>query len=1452
MEIRCLGPLSVDVDGEPVALGGTQQRHVLALLVSRIPDRISTDALLLDIWGDDLPATARKTVQGYVSALRKVLPDGTIESDTVGYTLAVDPASIDVVRFAQETQRAAGLAVGERTDVLAAALAMWKGEPYEEFDSDLLRPDKTRLIDLRLSAIASLAEARIAVGDEAAVAAELADLTSRYPLNERLWILRALALYRSARQMEALRAIDEARRILATEGGLEPSHELRTLEQRVLEQDPVLTGDRPLEATLTREAQPLKNPYRGLRAFDVGDASEFHGREALVRRLVETVTARGNRLTVVAGASGSGKSSVARAGLTPALTAEGLNVNVAFPDDAIEFLEIGDPATVVLIDQLEEVFGGMDPQHGTHVLDAISEAVERSGGPKVIATVRADVLDRLLEHPRISGHLERSTVFITPLRDDEVRAIVTAPAKSVGLDVQPELVATFVAHAEGRASSLPMIQYALTELFDRTGDGTLTLQGLEAAGGIGGTLAVRADEILSGLSTELQGVARQVFLRLVHVEADGTTFGRRAPMHEMEAIDVNLEAIDAFLRARLLTLDRAKDGGRTIGIAHEAILREWPALRHWVDEAADAIRRHQQLAEAASEWEAARRPESMLLTGGRLARFADRSDADLDLAPVAQEFLTTSIDRNDAQIRTRRRRRIAVMAAFGAAALVATVLAATALVLWNDARDSAAEAEASAAEAEASAQAARHNERLARSNEMSAAARVVTEEDPELGILLAAQAIIERPDEPTIEQRFALREAMNADRLANTIPIAGPGEIIGIDLAPGGGSLALLTTSGLRLVDTSTWTDRWSTPSGVSHQTIGSPTFSPDGRLVAVGSAPGAEALLTVYDAGTGEVATQVTLPEVDCGPTTWSRGWSGDGLLLAIGARSTCEDASSGFVRVLDTSSWDGVAELPGDSMPAFSEESGRLALFDFPVEDTTESLATVYESGTFVPIREVEGTTGDVSPDGNALAAAEEGSTSTHVFLIDGEAHQLDRLSELDYLPAVGATDIAWYVPSGDPEVTPPLPILIVGTRGQSTGIWTLASGALLWELPTGGVVGLEFDPAALVLYTAGIDGGLRVWDLSIGGLSATREHYPYWFEANGFTSNPASQVATAMHYHLLTGVSTYAQFDTTTGALTATEIDEVGRTMYQVATLPDGQAAFVTGEAAAEQQGPFVARPRSGERSTIHGCALHLSEWYEPEVSDQSCVDNGEPFRPADAPVTNVGGTEIGAIDGTTFLTWDARTLDLLETTDLGTGLADAPFDLVGAVVRAFDDGWVLVQGVDGGRYLVFNRATSAVIAHLDLDAAPFGTEVAADGSFLLLATNGGAVYRVDTASWQPRLIVEPSQLMRGVAISNDGEHVMLGGTDGLVHVHEIATGGLLDRIPEADVSDGFWIDEERIAVGTRVGAWAILDLNIIRVAEQALGQVTRGFTQEECKRYDLDPCPAVDQMLDALRR
>ncbi len=1436
MKFRCLGPLAVEIGGDPIALGGGQQRHILAVLVANAPDRISTDALILDIWGEEPPATARKTIQGYISALRKVLPDDCIVSDAVGYRLVVEPSSIDAVRFAGEVRGAAMLAPSERITTLTAALEAWSGSPYEEFESDLLRPERVRLEGLHMTAIMALAEARIYTGEAPVVMAELADLTERHPLNERLWVLRALALYRMARQMEALRVLDEARRILAVEGGLEPSPEMRRIEQRVLDQDPVLLGADALEAEPDRKPGRRRNPYRGLKAFDTDDAEDFHGRETLVRRLVETVTARETRLAVLAGPSGSGKSSVARAGLVPELVRAGFEVTVVFPDEAGEPLAVAGRSKVIVVDQLEEIFLDTSREDRRSILDLICDAVERDDGPTVLATVRADVLDRILEHRRAASQIQHSTVFVTPLRDDEVREIVSAPAGSVGVGVEPELVATFVARTQGRASNLPMIQYALTDLFDRAGGDTLTLQGLEAAGGIGGALAGRADDTFEQLAEGQRTAVRQVFLRLVHIDADGTTFRRRAQMVELDAFDPDLSVIDAFLRARLLTVDRTRNGERTVEIAHEAILREWPTLRSWVDEAADSIRRHRQLAEAAQEWTSAGHPDSMLLAGGRLARFADRTEVDLDLAPTEEAFLAASINLSDSQARNRKRRRTAVTIALGTAALVSAVLAGVALVAWGNARESA--------------EIAQHNEQLARSNEMSAAAQLLTPEDPELGILLAVQAVLENPSEPSIEQRLALRAAIRSDRLAAIEPVTGPGRLFGMDLAPDGSSIAVLTESGLRVIDTSTWTEHWSSPTEARHQTLGSPVYSPDGRFVAIGSAPETDPVLTVYDAATGRAVVAKDFETVECGPTTWSRGWSGDGGLLAVGAAASCDDRSSSFVRVIDTSSWDIVTDLAGAAMPVFSEESGRLTLFEFAVEDDHHSQATVYEAGSFEVVRTVPGALGDISPDGNVIAVSGEGATSTDVYVVEGESHQIDRLPDLDYLPAADATDIVRFVPSGDPDLTPPVPILVVGTEGQSTAVWTLLSGDLLHELPTGGVVGLGFDPLTHQMYTAGVDGSIAVWDVSVGGLSGTHATYPYWFEANGFTSNPASGLGTAMHYNVLNDLSTFAQFDIATGALTSTEIDEVGRTAYQVATLPDGRAAFVAGDIESGLAGPFVAGAISGERSTIHGCESHVREWFEPSAFDQECLDGGEPFLPADAPVTSVDGDVIGALSGPTLFTWDASTLDLLSTSDLTASLVDTGIDFTRAVMRAFDNEWALIQSADGGRLLVVDLATSATIADLDVEAVPFGTEVAPDGSYVLLATDDGAIYRVDVTDWEPRLLIEPTQLIRGVAISRHGDRVMLGGTDGLVHIHDTRTGRLLDRVEEPDVSDGYWIDGDRIAVGTRTGTWTVLDLNILRIAEQALGQLTRGFSPEECERFGIEQCPSVDEMLAAL--
>ncbi|MFV1962697.1 MAG: BTAD domain-containing putative transcriptional regulator, partial [Acidimicrobiia bacterium] len=460
MNIRCLGHLEVVVEGSPADLGGSQQRHVLATLISCIGSPLTTDAIVDDLWGERPPDTARKTVQGYISALRRILPDDTITSTPTGYALTVDPETIDRAVFESLNAMATALPTDEAEQaarLFREALALWRGAPYDGIaESDLLRPEIIRLEELQLSMIEGVAAADIFAGREGAAVADLADLTRRHPLRERLWALRILALYRTGRQTEALRVFDEARRTLVTEAGLEPSHELRTLEQRVLNQDPVLDGYGALDATVELAQITRRNPYKGLRAFDEADASDFYGRNALVRRLVETVTARGaHPLHFVAGPSGSGKSSLVRAGLVPALRQAGRKIEVSFPEDGLpDGLAGAGSDNVLVIDQFEELFAGDDDVAVRSYLATLTDLIEGADPPIVVVTVRADRLDRLLSNERIAEHIERSLFLVTPLEDHEVREIVTGPARCVGLTVVPALVASVVSGARGHTASL--------------------------------------------------------------------------------------------------------------------------------------------------------------------------------------------------------------------------------------------------------------------------------------------------------------------------------------------------------------------------------------------------------------------------------------------------------------------------------------------------------------------------------------------------------------------------------------------------------------------------------------------------------------------------------------------------------------------------------------------------------------------------------------------------------------------------------------------------------------------------------------------------------------------------------------------------------------------------------------------------------------------------------------
>ena len=176
--------------------------------------------------------------------------------------------------------------------------------------------------------------------------------------------------------------------------------------------------------------------------------------------------------------------------------------------------------------------------------------------------------------------------------------------------------------------------------------------------------------------------------------------------------------------------------------------------------------------------------------------------------------------------------------------------------------------------------------------------------------------------------------------------------------------------------------------------------------------------------------------------------------------------------------------------------------------------------------------------------------------------------------------------------------------------------------------------------------------------------------------------------------------------------------------------------------------------------------------------------------------------------------------------------------------------MVQVKDNGPIAVLSRPGFETIAASEVRPIVWSFELAHDESFVVFATEEG-IHRLDTDDWSETLIVPTDERVRGIAVSPDNTLVMLGGTDGFVHIHNVQTGELVDQIAEEWVSDGHWIDESRIVVGTGLtGVWTVLDLDIHRVALAALGQLTRGFTTGECLRFGIDPCPTLDDMRSAI--
>lgn len=710
MQFRILGPLEVSEGGRVLQIASGHQSALLALLLIHANRPLTADQIADAVWGGDVPGSGAKALSFHVSRLRGALSpesvaiaaagnptrghrtDGPIRTVAGGYVLHVDPDDVDSLRFERLVRAAHDHLAADPAAAraqLVEALALWRGEAlvdvaYEEF----AQPEIRRLEELRLSATEDRLEADLAVGHHLAVVGELQALVEAEPLRERLRAQLMLALYRSGRQAEALRVAGEARRLLSEELGIDPSPELARLEAWILAQDPRLDLAGPMVAAA---ATRPRNPFKGLSAFTEADSADFFGREALVARLVARLdeVSHDGRMLVVVGRSGSGKSSAVRAGLLPAVRAgriagserwrvatmvpgthpfhelaAALRTAGAFlPDDAAERAERqgdiaplleacvrdGAPRLLLVIDQLEELYVRVADEPRNAFTTALLTALGAAGsGLLVVATLRADFFDRPLASTSLGDLIRRGVEVVTPLTRAELERAVTRPAEAVGASVEPGLVADIGGDVEGAAAALPLLEYALTDLFEQSDGRQLTREGYRAIGGAMESVARRAEGMYLGLDEEGREVARQVLVRLAVPGGGGEETGRSVLRSELRTLADDPARVDMVLdalgRQRLLTFDRDPISGEpAVQAAHEALFTAWPRLAGWLDDLRQDLWVHRRLSDAAAEWTAAGRERGFLAVGGRLETFeAWARTARLRLSPAEEAYLAES------------------------------------------------------------------------------------------------------------------------------------------------------------------------------------------------------------------------------------------------------------------------------------------------------------------------------------------------------------------------------------------------------------------------------------------------------------------------------------------------------------------------------------------------------------------------------------------------------------------------------------------------------------------------------------------------------------------------------------------------------------------------------------------------------------------------------------------
>lgn len=472
-----------------------------------------------------------------------------------------------------------------------------------------------------------------------------------------------------------------------------------------------MSSPRSVSALLGEPEGEPRNPYKGLRAFTAEDAGDFFGREQQVEALLKAVEgllaarqpgSTAGRLITLLGPSGSGKSSVVMAGLLPRLQAgalpgserwvylppmvpgqrpiEALTLTLAahFPALSPTMIKRGlhllvsslpkrpEAKVVLFVDQFEELFTQTgNEQERQQFIDVLLAALTEPRGPLIgLLTLRADFYDRPIQYSQLARCIQNHQHLVLPMEVEDLRAAITQPVRlpDVQLTFEGNLVGDLLFEIRGQIGALPLLQFMLDQLFARRRGHLLTLEAYRHIGGVQGALTRQAEETYASLpSEEHRQLTRAVFLRLIDLGAsEQDTTRRRAARAEFVLTDPVRthrlgEVIDTFIAARLLTTNQVA-GTTTLEVSHEAVIRAWPRLAAWLQEAREDIQLQQAISKDAAEWSRRGEPVDRLYRGSQLDEALAWSERSW---PSRQEeaFLQASAAERERQRQERQRQR---------------------------------------------------------------------------------------------------------------------------------------------------------------------------------------------------------------------------------------------------------------------------------------------------------------------------------------------------------------------------------------------------------------------------------------------------------------------------------------------------------------------------------------------------------------------------------------------------------------------------------------------------------------------------------------------------------------------------------------------------------------------------------------------------------------------------